>query len=119
MSGDVERLVALAQTLAAEQRRTLLEFAEFLAARGAQAGIAVPPARETAGPRHEARPENETVVRAIQRLTRTYPMLDRRKLLVETSRCVESHVMQGRPAVEVIEELEVVFARHYEAYRAR
>jgi hypothetical protein len=119
VSGEEQRLLALARALAPEQQRTLLEFAEFLAVRG-MAGEAVGRApREVPEPRHEPRPEGETVVRAIQRLTRTYPMLDRRKLLVETSRCVESHVLQGRAATEVIEELEVVFARHYEACRDR
>lgn len=113
MNGEVQRLIELARSLAPEQRQTLLEFAEFLAARRGKVAVAEP----VAEPQHEPRPDNETVVRAIQRLTRTYPMLDRRKLLVETSRCVESHVMQGRAAAAVIEELEVVFARHYDIMR--
>jgi len=115
VNGEVQRLIELARSLAPEQRQTLLEFAEFLVARSGTVAAAEP----VAVPQHEPRPDNETVVRAIQRLTRTYPMLDRRKLLVETSRCVESHVMQGRAATAVIEELEIVFARHYEAYRDR
>jgi cytochrome c len=115
VNGEVQRLIELARSLAPEQRHALLEFAEFLVARSGTVAAAEP----VAEPQHEPRPDNETVVRAIQRLTRTYPMLDRRKLLVETSRCVESHVLQGRAATEVIEELEIVFARHYEAYRDR
>lgn len=41
-------------------------------------------------------------------------MLDRSKLLNETSALMAQHVMQGRSAVEVIDELEVVFQTHYE-----
>lgn len=50
---------------------------------------------------------------AIKRLTRTYPMLDRRKLMGPTSLLVSQHALQGRPAAAVIDELEMVFARHY------
>ena len=41
-------------------------------------------------------------------------MLDRRKLLAETARCVEQHVIHGRNASEVITELELIFEQHYE-----
>lgn len=54
---------------------------------------------------------------AIKRLTQTYPMLDRRKLLADTSKYVAQHALEGRSAVEVIDELEVVFSRHYENQR--
>jgi hypothetical protein len=50
---------------------------------------------------------------AIRRLTRTYPMLDRRKLMGQTSQLMAEHALQGRAVVEVIEELELLFARHY------
>ena len=62
------------------------------------------------------RPESETVVGAIKRLSATFPMLDRAKLLNETSVLVTQHVMRGRDATEVIEELEVLFRRHYEEH---
>ena len=112
MNGEGEKLLRLFERLAPGQRQVLLEFAEFLAQRAQaampQAAVPVP------GPR----PVNETVVKAIQRLTRTYPMLDRRKLLVETSRCVEQHVVHGRAAEEVITDLEFIFAQHYEKSNA-
>jgi hypothetical protein len=50
---------------------------------------------------------------AIKRLTRTYPMLDRRKLIGRTSQLMAEHALQGRAAVEVIDELEMVFERYY------
>lgn len=45
-------------------------------------------------------------------------MLNRRKLLIETSRCVEQHVIHGRDANEVITELELIFSQHYEKRKA-
>ena len=105
MKGEGEKLLRLFQRLDAGQRRMLIEFAEFLSYRGVSANAA--------SPVPEPRPENETVVKAIQRLARTYPMLDRRKLLMETSRCVEQHVIHGRDANEVITELELIFEQHY------
>lgn len=105
--GEEQRLVERFRALDAERQTLLLEFAEFLAQRSAAAEP------QPAAPVHEPRPKNETVVKAIQRLTRIYPMLDRRKLLVETSRCVEQHVIHGRDANEVITELELIFEQHY------
>jgi hypothetical protein len=43
-------------------------------------------------------------------------MLDKAKLLNETSALMAQHVMQGRPAEEVIDELEIVFEMHYRRY---
>ena len=54
---------------------------------------------------------------ALKRLRRVYAMLDRGVLLHEASALMSAHVLQGRPAVDVIDELEALFARHYAAYR--
>ncbi len=105
---DEQKLIGRFHALSADRQALLLEFAEFLAQR---AVAAEPPAPV---PVPERRPVNESVVKAIQRLTRTYPMLDRRKLLAETARCVEQHVIHGRNASEVITELELIFEQHYE-----
>lgn len=108
--GSEQKLLELFERLAPESQETLLAFAEFLAARG-------PRDRSFAEPVPIPRPHEETVVMAIRRLTRTYPMLDRRRLLAEASRYMAQHALEGRPASEVIEELEAVFARHYRKFR--
>jgi hypothetical protein len=110
MSVDRKKLLELFDSLGAEQQETLLAFAEFLLSRAPQpaAGAGVPVAPEPI-----ERPAEETVVMAIRRLTRTYPMLDRRKLFDATSRFMAQHALQGRAAPEVIDELEIVFAEHY------
>jgi hypothetical protein len=102
-----KRLLEILETLPPEQAQALLDYAEFLCERYAVApGITEPLPIE--------RPPEESVVRAIKRLRTTYPMLDPAKLLNETSMLVSQHVTQGRGAVEVIDELEVLFRSHYE-----
>jgi hypothetical protein len=110
MKDEEGRLLGCFRELPAQHKTTLIEFAEFLRARaGAAAGSGAVPAR----PRRIKAAQGETVVMAVRRLRRSYPMLDRRKLIHETSRCMAEHALEGRPAAEVIAELETVFARHY------
>ncbi len=59
------------------------------------------------------------MVGAIRRLAESYPMLDRGALLHETSALVSAHVLQGRPAGSVIDELEALFHDHYRRYRVQ
>lgn len=112
-----KRLTEIAQRLPAEQAVALLEFAEFLLWRhGSDNAAESPgaPAVEIPAPLDIPRPAEESVVKAVKRLRATYPMLDARKLLNQTSDLMTQHVMQGRDKIEVIEELEVLFRGHYE-----
>ena len=59
------------------------------------------------------RPKQESVVKAIKRLTATYPMIDRDLLLNETSQLMTEHVLHGKSAPQVIDELEALFQQHY------
>ena len=108
---DQKRLLRLFRRLGAAERRSLLDFAEFLAMREAQQATQ-PPAVDP-HPEDIPRPPSESVVSAIRRLSKTFPMLDGEALLHETSALMTAHVMQGRPAADVIDELEAVFRRHY------
>lgn len=108
MSAEREqRLLALFARLDISQQDSLLEFASSLAARDVPSGAAA--ARPCPGPR----PADESVALAIRRLTRGYPMLDRRKLMGPASALLAQHALQGRAAAEVIDELEQVFERQY------
>lgn len=107
-------MLDLIEALSPEQQRHLLSYAEFMAANSAiaeQASEPEPPREPVAIPR----PDEETVVAAIRRLAATFPMLEREPLLHETSALMSAHIMQGRPAAQVIDELEVLFLRHFEA----
>lgn len=106
MARDDARLSALFNRLPAAEREMLLAFAEFLVARSAV------PLDTT--PKPSERPAQESVVAAIKRLSASYHMLDRSKMLHETSGLMSEHLMQGRPAAEVIDELELLFQRHYQ-----
>ena len=70
-------------------------------------------------PERIPRPKEESVVGAIKRLSHSYFMLDRSAMLNDTSSLMGAHVLQGRPASEVIDELEALFARHYVKYREK
>lgn len=113
---DGERqLVKHYHSLEPADQDTLLAFGEFLTSRGAGHR------QEASAPLEPApvpRPQAESVVGAIKRLSRKYYMLDRSAMLNDTSALMGTHVLQGRPAGEVIDELEDLFARHYVEYRA-
>jgi len=113
LSPEERRITRLYRSLSPTDRAALVAFAEFLAQRGAEASER--PARLEPEPME--RPTDETVVAALKRLRRVYAMLDRGVLLHEASTLMSAHVLQGRPAVDVIDELEALFARHYTAYR--
>ncbi len=106
-----KRLLALFERLPEAERNSLLDFAEFLVER---AGATQPEVAQQ--PLEIPRPAEESVVAAMKRLRETYPMLDHSKMLHEASGLMAEHMMQGRPAPEVIDELELMFARHYEKY---
>lgn len=109
-----KKLNEIAPQLKTPQLQSLLDFAQFL---GEQHGIVE---EETVTePQPIDRPDQESVVAAIKRLSATYPMLDKGKMLQETSSLVAAHVMQGREATEVIDELEEVFYNHYQKLKSQ
>lgn len=113
MTDRFSKLTELFSALDEQGQQSLLDFAEFLVERQPQAASTQQPGQPEQ-PLQIPRPENETVVAAIKRLSRTYPMLDKRKILNQASALMAQHVMGGREAAEVIDELEVIFERHYE-----
>ena len=92
-------------------RESLMEYAEFLVVRhGKRTGEVVIERRDI------ARPEEETVIASIRRLKKTYPMLDTGKLLHETVSFMMQHMIHGRPARDIIDDIEVYFKTEYEAF---
>jgi hypothetical protein len=102
MSGQERRLLDLFHRLDGRGRDSLLDFAEFLAGR-------LPAPRR--GPIE--RPAQETVVQAIRRLNRAYPSLKRHRLMPRVEQLLASHMVDGRPAGEVIDEIEALFAAEH------
>lgn len=107
-SSPEKRLVEILAQLPESERNSLLDFAEFLASR------CEPAAQVSLEPREIPRPAEESVVAAMKRLRETYHMLDHSKMLHEASGLMAQHLIQGRPAPEVIDDLEQLFLRHFE-----
>lgn len=109
---DGKRLISLFRSLSEPRQQALLDFAEFLAGKDGADLAAAPPAEPLPIPR----PAQENVVKAIQRLMQTYPMLDRNRIFHEASAQMTRHLVHGVAAVEAIDELERIFARQYEQH---
>ena len=117
LSAAQRRLLSCFDQLDEQGRETLQAFAEFLQSRRSSGDETVGDAASVQEPRVIERPQKESVVKAIKRLSETYYMLERDQLLDQTSSLMMSHVLQGRDAVSVIDELEIVFSEHYERYQ--
>lgn len=111
MKRQEKQLLNHFRKLSAEDSKTLLSFAEFLASRSVPAR-----SEESLTVNKIERPAEESVIAAIKRLSASYPMLDKDKMLTETSALMAQHIVQGRAANEVVDELEQVFERHYATY---
>jgi len=112
LPSDQRSLIRLYTRLNEEQRATLLAFAEFLAS-GKGVGADVDEKPVWPEPKLLPRPEQESVIGAIKRLSESYFMLDRSELLTETSSLMSAHIMKGREASAVIDDLEALFAANY------
>ncbi len=89
---------------------SLLEFAEFLAEKyPAQAADDLPY-------QPLPRPEDESVIAAIKRLSKSYPMLDKTTLFDQTSAAMSAHILQDVSKQDSIDKLEAVFAEKYQAF---
>jgi hypothetical protein len=102
-------------------------FAEFLLSRPGSAPALLPAATqppaaaapaEVPPPEAIPRPDDEKVVAAVKRLSKTYYMLDKKTMLGVTSDLVTQHILHGREAVEVIDELESLFEQQYRQLKA-
>lgn len=111
MKPSAQHLMEIFEYLPEQDRKTLCEFAEFLKSRA--------PEPKIQEPLNIPRPEEESVVSAIRRLKQTYPMLSQKALLNETSNHMMAHMMQGKSAIDAIDELEQLFAEKFEQLMGR
>ena len=109
---DSKRLLSIFRALSETRQQALLEYAEFLAGKENTEIAESPPSEPLPIPR----PERENVVKAIQRLTQTYPMLERNQIFHEASAQMTRHLIHGVAAEEAIDELERIFMRQYQAH---
>jgi len=111
VKSEEKKIVSLYKNLSEGDRQSLMAFAEFLSSRTV---VVDEPLGE---PLDIAAKDNESVVGALKRLAKMYPMLDKSKMLNDTSVLVSQHVIQGRAKEEVIRELEVMFNEYYQRLR--
>ncbi len=111
---QAEAILSVLEQLSATDREAVRSFAEFLAQRtGGQSQRSAPVPAVVPAPEAIPRPADEKVVAAVKRLSKTYFMLDKTRMLGVTSELMTQHMVQGRDAAEVIDELERVFETHY------
>jgi hypothetical protein len=110
MTSDEKQLLESFRALPTKDQDTLLSFANFLNTQK----YPEEEAQEIQQPLGLPREEGESVVKAVKRLTANYPMVSPDNLFHETSRLMSEHLMQGREAVEIIDELETIFLNEYQ-----
>jgi len=114
-TSSVSQLSAVFEQLSTDRQQSLYDFAQFLLLQ--QGGPKASAISQT--PLDISRPDAENVVAAIKRLAKTYPMLNREALLHDASTLMSAHVMQGRAANDVIDDLQALFESAYTAYNAK
>lgn len=98
------------QQLPSDQQQALSNYAEWLVSRYGKTNEIV----VATEPLDIPRPAQESVVKAIRRLSETYPMLNTSEMLTKTSSFMTRHVMEGQDSAEIIDEMEVYFRECYE-----
>jgi len=112
MNANERKLLELFRSLSDNQQESIIAFSRFLSTQSDN----VKKNRKIETPKAMPRPENESVIAAIKRLSESYEMINKDALLHETSGLMTQHVTQGKDAGEVIDELEALFQRQYEEY---
>jgi hypothetical protein len=111
-------LIKLFKSLDEANKESFLAFGEFLQSRADGSSVAGKKTEVISEPVDIARPEGESVIKAIKRLSATYPMVDKENILHPISDLMTSHMISGRVASDVIDDLQDVFLNEYEAIKS-
>lgn len=103
-----KNLAAIFDVLDDERKTSLFYYAEYLQSRGNLVE------KEIGEPVDIPRPEEETVVGAVKRLKLTYPMIGNMSVFSAASSLMTEHMVNGRDAIEVIDEMEKLFEESFE-----
>ena len=115
---EESRLLKSFRKLDSQKKSNVIAFAEFMAS-GKTDVDPEPENNKDAVPKEIKRPEAETVIAGIRRLSESYFMLDKGEMLDDTSVLVSAHLLQGRSAKDVIDELEEMFNKEYKKFKNR
>ncbi len=108
MKKSETKLLKQFRALPEDAQRSVIHFCDFLSSQHPVTSSEIPQ------PKDIARPSSESVVLAMRRLSETYFMLDNDNILTEASALMSQHILQGREAIEVIDELETLFEKYYD-----
>jgi len=111
-NSDQHELQAVIEVLTDAEVASLLDFARYLRDRRPDEPAPVPEIMDI------PRPEHESVINAIRRLTQTYPMLNRDTLFNEASGLMARHMMHGETSEDTIDRLEALFKSRYVTWQA-
>ena len=114
-SSDERKLCKIYKKLNNNDRQTLMKFADFLSSEKSAQENNEATNNVSQTPLKIDRPKEESVIKAIRRLSETYPMLDKDTMFDQISNLMTEHIMSGREAESVIDELEEIFADKYVA----
>ena len=112
MNKKESKLLNIFSDLDENDQSSIVSFAEFLLEKAKQDGRLIVVDK----PVEISRPEEERVVAAIKRLSATFPMLKKNSMLNETAALMSEHILKGRKAEDVIDELETLFNVRYDAF---
>ncbi len=112
MNKSESKLLDVFSDLDKNDQSSIISFAEFLLEKAKQDGRLIVVDQPVDIPR----PEEERVVAAIKRLSATFPMLKKNSMLNETAELMSQHILKGRAAKDVIDELEALFKVRYEDF---
>ena len=112
MNKTESKLLNIFSDLDKDDQNSVMSFAEFLLEKEKQDGRLVVFDQPIVTPR----PKEERVVAAIKRLSNSYPMLKKNSMLNETAALMSDHILKGREAEDVIDELETLFNTRYEEF---
>jgi len=112
MKNICRELNVLMSRLGDEHQQAVVDYATFLV----QQYNMQTPVEGGLEPEAIVRPERETVITAIKRLKKTNYMLDSDELLDGISSLMGQHILPGREASEVINQLQSMFQEKNEKY---
>jgi gentisate 1,2-dioxygenase len=112
-SREERALSKMYKELDSNHRQTLLSFANFLVQQQEEQSATPQEKIADLRPLNIPRPKKESVIKAIRRLSANYPMIDTDTLFDSISKLMTSHIMEGRSAEIVIDDLQELFKNQY------
>jgi len=107
------KLIKIFKSLDSSNKETLIAFSEFLQSRSKSDDNSEDIPELASEPLDIPRPQSESVIHAIKRLSTTYPMVNKEDILHPISDLMTSHIIQGKKAIDVIDQLESLFKSEY------